>query len=160
MSDSSSSYFGGSVVALAAVAGLAVLIHVGVDTLQGDIIQQPTVDMSAAAVAERIAPVGQLNRTPPPAAAPAATTTVAASGGRSGEAIYNSACMACHAVGVAGAPKFGDVAAWEPRIARGLDALLETAINGKGAMPPRGTCADCSDDELRGTIEYMVNHSQ
>ena len=61
---------------------------------------------------------------------------------------------------VAGAPKFGDKAAWEPRIAQGIDAMLSTAINGKGAMPPRGTCMDCSDADLKAAIEYMISNSQ
>ena len=73
-----------------------------------------------------------------------------------GEAIYNKACVACHASGVAGAPKLGDKAAWEPRLALGVDGLLQSAITGKNAMPPRGTCMDCSDDDLKIAIEFML----
>ena len=75
-------------------------------------------------------------------------------------AIYKQACFACHDTGAANAPKLGDKAAWEPRIAQGLDQLLSTAISGKGAMPPRGTCATCSDEDLRIAIEYMVSKAQ
>jgi cytochrome c5 len=107
-------------------------------------------------VAARIAPVGTvvLAGGEPPAPAPAAAP--AAVDGDPGVAIYNKACAACHASGAAGAPKIGDKAAWEPRLAQGLDQLLQTAIAGKGAMPPRGTCMDCSDDDLKVAIEYML----
>ena len=115
-------------------------------------------------VAQRIKPIGSValaGATEAVATAPAAQT--AAAGGdaaASGEATYSKACVACHSAGVAGAPKFGDKAAWEPRIAQGVDALLSTAINGKGAMPPRGTCMDCSDADLKAAIEYMISNSQ
>jgi len=74
-----------------------------------------------------------------------------------GKTTYDTKCAVCHAAGVAGAPKFGDKAAWEPRIATGMDAMLAIAISGKGAMPPKGTCMDCSDDDLKASIQYMVD---
>ena len=70
--------------------------------------------------------------------------------------MYNQFCTACHSVGVAGAPKFGNAGDWAPRVAKGFDNLMSNAINGINAMPPRGTCATCSDDEIKGAIEYMV----
>lgn len=76
------------------------------------------------------------------------------------EGIYNTKCMACHATGAAGAPKLGDKEAWAPRIATGMDALLASATNGKNAMPPKGTCMDCSEDDLKAVIEYMTSKSQ
>ena len=79
---------------------------------------------------------------------------------QSGEQVYNSSCMACHATGAAGAPKTGDAAAWAPRIANGKDKLLSNAINGLNAMPPKGLCMACSDAELQAAIEYMVSQSQ
>lgn len=115
-------------------------------------------------IAARLAPVGVVNTdaasVAPVPAAPAAggEATVADEG--PGVAIYTKTCMACHATGVAGAPMLGDKAAWEPRIAQGLDGMLNTAVNGKGAMPPRGTCMDCSDDDLMTVIEYMVSKIQ
>ena len=69
------------------------------------------------------------------------------------------ACMACHAAGVAGAPKLGDKAAWAPRIAQGLPTLVNSAIKGKGAMPPKGGSA-APDTEVRAAVEYMVNASK
>ena len=74
-----------------------------------------------------------------------------------GKEIYDTKCFTCHASGVAGAPKFGDKAAWEPRIATGMDAIMKVVINGKGAMPPKGTCMDCSDADLKAATEYMIN---
>ncbi|HFC53628.1 MAG TPA: cytochrome c5 family protein [Gammaproteobacteria bacterium] len=97
------------------------------------------------------------------APAPATAAPVASAqtkGARSGEEIFNTVCTACHSTGAAGAPKLGDKEAWAPRIATGVDAMLEVAIKGKNAMPPRGTCADCSDEELKKVIEYMVSKSQ
>lgn len=117
------------------------------------------------AIAERIKPVAKVcvageecegAQTSVVAAAPAA-----ASGPRTGDAIYASACKTCHDAGVAGAPKLGDVAAWAPRIEKGMDTLVNHAINGFNVvMPARGTCMDCSDDELKATVEYMVSQSQ
>jgi cytochrome c5 len=81
-------------------------------------------------------------------------------GGATGQKVYKQSCQACHANGVANAPKPGDKAAWAPRIATGMDAMLATAIKGKGAMPPKGTCMGCSDDDLKAAIEYMVSQSK
>ncbi|AUM12792.1 c-type cytochrome [Ketobacter alkanivorans] len=68
---------------------------------------------------------------------------------------YNMYCMACHGTGAAGAPKTGDKAAWEPRLAAGIDAMVASAKKGKNAMPPMGLCSDCSDAELKELIEFM-----
>jgi len=77
-----------------------------------------------------------------------------------GQQIYQASCQACHATGAAGAPKLGDKEAWAPRIATGMDAMLSSAINGKNAMPPKGACMSCSDEDLKAAIEYMVSQSQ
>ena len=82
------------------------------------------------------------------------------SSARDGKEIYDTKCFTCHAAGVAGAPKFGDKAAWAPRIETGMDAMMVTVIKGKGAMPPKGTCMDCTDDELKATTQYMVDASK
>jgi cytochrome c5 len=73
-----------------------------------------------------------------------------------GQKIYQTSCQACHATGVAGAPKLGDKDAWAPRIAKGNDAMFSSVKNGLKAMPPKGTCMGCSEDELRAAMEYMV----
>lgn len=73
-----------------------------------------------------------------------------------GKAVYDKTCVACHASGVANAPKFGDKAAWAPRIATGNAALLASVIKGKGAMPPKaGTTL--GDEDLKAAIDYMVS---
>lgn len=102
------------------------------------------------AASKRIAPVAKVEL-----AAPAAG---AGAGNRSGEEIYKAICGACHDAGVANAPKTGDKAAWAPRIALGLDALVKSAIAGKNAMPPKGG-SDANDTELARTIVYMANKS-
>lgn len=79
---------------------------------------------------------------------------------RDGETVYKTVCTACHAGGLAGAPKTGDKAAWAPRIATGMDALLKSATNGKNAMPARGGAADLSDAELKAAVEYLVGKAK
>jgi cytochrome c5 len=76
----------------------------------------------------------------------------------SAQQLYDGACMACHAAGVAGAPKTGDKAAWGDRMGSGIDGLLSSAIAGKGAMPPKGGSA-YSEEQLRSVIEYMLAES-
>lgn len=95
----------------------------------------------------------------PSSAAPAAAAPVqvtAANGNGAGEALYKQACVACHAAGVAGSPKFGDKAAWAPRIQTGIDALTTSVIKGKGAMPPKGGSA-ASDADIKSAVVFMVN---
>ncbi len=92
------------------------------------------------------------------AAAPAgepATAAVAASG-RSGADVFNASCALCHASGLAGAPKPGDAAAWGARLAQGKETVLKHAINGLNAMPPKGACAACSEQELQAAIDHMT----
>ena len=76
-----------------------------------------------------------------------------------GAAVYARACAACHASGAAGAPKFGDAAAWAPKLKAGLVALQSNAIGGKGAMPPKGGNASLSDADVRAAVAYMVERS-
>jgi len=96
--------------------------------------------------------------TPGVAAAPAtpATAPAASAAKPDGAKVYAMGCVACHATGVAGAPKFGDKAAWGPRTKAGIDALVATVTKGKGAMPPKGGVASASEAELRAAVEYMV----
>jgi len=79
---------------------------------------------------------------------------------RDGATIFKTVCFACHAAGVAGAPKAGDKAAWAPRIATGMPALLKSAATGKGAMPPRGGATDLSDAELESAVGYLVGQAK
>jgi len=114
----------------------------------------PAPEGTRSEIAERIAPVGGVDSSAMEmvAAAPAAPAAP-----RSGEAVYSTYCVACHMSGAAGAPKYGDATAWAPRIAKGKDALYASTYNGlNGVMPARGTCMDCSDEELQATVDYMV----
>lgn len=120
-------------------------------------------DATSDAVAERIKPVGEVciqGEDCGAAVSPAAGASAGGGEPRSGESVYNTACTACHGTGAGGAPKLGDAAAWVDRIAQGNDALYDHAINGFNGMPPKGLCMDCSDEELRLTVDYMVVGSQ
>lgn len=104
-----------------------------------------------ASVSNNLKPIGY--------AATSDTVAVAApTSARSGKEVYDAVCMACHATGVAGSPKTGDKAAWEPRVATGMDAMMAIAINGKGAMPARAG-QNIGDDELKAAIIYMAKES-
>jgi len=109
---------------------------------------------SAAVQTSAVAPAAAA--APAPATAPAAPQTAVAGAAGSGEALYKQACMACHAAGVANAPKLGDKAAWAPRMQQGVPALVQSAIKGKGAMPPKGG-STASDAEIRAAVDYMVS---
>jgi cytochrome c oxidase subunit II len=91
-----------------------------------------------------------------PAAATAVTATAAAAGTGDGKGTYEKICSVCHGTGVAGAPKFGDKAAWKPRIATGPDALHNSALKGKNAMPPKGGMVDLPDGDVVAAVDYMV----
>ena len=69
---------------------------------------------------------------------------------------YQQSCFACHSTGAAGAPKSHDTAAWQPRIAKGMPALLESLKKGFNAMPPTGMCADCTDADYTALIQFMA----
>lgn len=75
---------------------------------------------------------------------------------RDTQELYNKSCIACHASGAAGAPKTGDVAAWTPRLAKGMDKLVASAKTGINAMPPKGMCMDCTDAEFKALIQFMT----
>tara|TARA_Y100000814_G_scaffold287954_1_gene258777 strand:+ start:324 stop:692 length:369 start_codon:yes stop_codon:yes gene_type:complete len=74
---------------------------------------------------------------------------------------YMASCFACHSTGAAGAPKVGAgmSAEWEPRLEKGLDAVVQNAINGINTMPAKGLCFDCTDEDLRAIVEYMIESS-
>jgi cytochrome c5 len=71
-------------------------------------------------------------------------------------AAYQMSCFACHATGAAGAPLVGDQDAWSERIDKGMDVVMANVVNGINAMPPRGLCVDCSDDDLQALVDYML----
>jgi cytochrome c5 len=107
-----------------------------------------TAEPEASPPAEAPEPAAETQAADKPADAQAPTVD--------GQKIYQASCQACHAAGVAGAPKLGDKEAWAPRIAKGNEALFSSVSNGLNAMPPKGGCMSCSEDGLRAAIEYMV----
>lgn len=111
---------------------------------------------SGASFKEPAAPKAEAAAAPAAAAAAAPAPAAAAPAAGNGKKVYDSACVACHASGVAGAPKFGDKGAWAPRLATGLDALTASVIKGKGAMPPKGGNASIPDADIRAAVEYMT----
>lgn len=79
---------------------------------------------------------------------------------RSGEEVFRGFCKSCHTSRIIKAPNIGDRRAWKRRIDQGSDILLDHVINGYGGMPSRGTCSNCSVEELKNTIKYIVNESR
>lgn len=119
-----------------------------------------------AAVSERIEPVGRVvvDGEAPEVEAAVAIQTEAVATQMTGPQVYNAACLACHSAGIAGAPKTGDSAAWDSRLAQGMDTLNRHAIEGlqgeAGYMPPKGGRTDLSDAEIIAAVEYMVEQVQ
>ncbi|MEG0045767.1 MAG: c-type cytochrome [Comamonas sp.] len=111
-----------------------------------------------AAPAPAAAPVAAAEPAAAPAAeaAPATAAPAPAAASNVGKSIYDTTCMACHSSGVAGAPKFGDKAAWAPFIAKGMDDMVKKATQGVGAMPPKGG-STASDADFKAAIQYMVD---
>ena len=127
--------------------------------------------MSPAAVAKRLAPVASVTIDPNAVVATAASAgatpamaavsipaapSKSAPAGAAGKSTYDSVCTVCHGAGVAGAPKFGDKAAWAPRIKAGIEALHASALKGKGAMPAKGGNPALPDADVKAAVDYMV----
>jgi len=105
-----------------------------------------------AAAAKTAPPAPAVAVAPAPARAPAGPTADAGKGA----GVFQGSCAACHATGVAGAPKLGDAAAWAPRVKTGSAALYASALKGKGAMPAKGGNATLADADVRAAVDYMV----
>jgi cytochrome c5 len=131
-------------VVVALVALLALLSHLGQPKPINVVVGNR--DMNAESVARRIQPVGSIELKDSSAAAALKT----------GEQAFQAQCSACHTTGAAGAPKLGDEAAWGPRIKAGFEALLASAMKGKGNMPPQGA-GDLSETEVARAVVYLAN---
>lgn len=117
---------------------------------------QAQTDQQRAAIEARIAPHGKVCAQ---GDAHCGTAVVASGGARSGEDVYNAACMACHTTGAAGAPMLGDAAGWADRIGKGTDVLYASGIEGLAGtgMIAKGGCMNCSDDEVKAAVDYMLD---
>jgi cytochrome c5 len=133
-----------NLVTLAVVALLAVLVGIFFLPNNRKLTDEAA---EAQATADRLQPIGRVE-------------LKAAAGGtsRSGEEVFKAVCAACHAAGALGAPKFGDAAAWGPRIKTGYEALLNSALKGKNSMPAQGG-GDTSNLEVGRAVVYMINGS-
>lgn len=109
-------------------------------------------DMSPESIQERTQPLAMVNVS---GDVPVEEAVVAA-GPKDPAKTYKTYCTICHQVGVAGAPKFRDKASWGDRLDMGIDALTKSAIKGKGGMPPKGTCMQCTDEDIKAAVEYML----
>jgi cytochrome c5 len=161
-------FYDSFLLVLGILVGVAVVLILVARSIASKTQDQTVQDDSKVrqATAERIAPVGKvaisgadnsaLEAPKPKAQAPAADMT--------GEQVFNSACMACHGQGIAGAPKFGDKSAWAPRIAQGIATLHKHALEGfqgkAGFMPAKGGRADFSDKSVTNGVDYMVAGSK
>lgn len=129
--------------------------------------EKPAVTEAAPAAPVAVAPVAAAPAPAPaapvaaepaaPVAAAGATAAPSAADLAKGEKVYSATCLACHSAGVMGAPKFGDKAAWGPRIAQGKETVYGNAINGVRMMPPRGGNPGLKDDEVKAAVDYMIS---
>lgn len=111
-------------------------------------------------IVERISATGRLCVEGQNCNAPVAKVVAVVAGPRTGESVYASGCAACHDSGAAGAPMYGDVAGWSPRLDKGIDKLFSNAWFGYNSMPAKGMCKRCSEDEIRDAVIYLVDNSK
>ena len=163
---------------IAALVVLTVILFIVAQMVGGKPTKAVEATVDAKAVAERIKPVGELTvgaveavkattaaSTVMDAIIPSANAAAAVGAADDkGKKIYDASCMACHAAGVAGAPKLGDKANWAPRIAQGADTMYTHAIKGfqgkAGMMPPKGGNMSLKDDDVKAAVDYMVSQNK
>ncbi len=154
--------FGGMLAAMAILTIVLIIIANVVGSTLDDEMGSLKAQAKAKELIARIEPIGKVAFGKPAEvgqtqAAPAVKTAIV-----SGEATYNAACAACHAQGIAGAPKFADGGTWNERVAKGKDALYTNAINGyqgnAGYMPAKGGNASLSDDQVKAAVDYIVEN--
>jgi cytochrome c5 len=161
-----------AVVVAAFVVPITLIVMITQLVTSGGDVSKSNPAMSDAAIAKRLKPVGEVavdpNQPQPAASVTAAPAPgkIAAAPGKSaaagkgeagkGKSVYDATCQVCHAAGVAGAPKAGDKGAWAARLKTGINALYQTSLKGKGAMPPKGGNTTLSDADVRAAVDYMV----
>ncbi len=174
MSDQQDSVVNNFFIMIMAMAVMTVLLIL-LGTFIGGVVDKGPGPIEIAAADERIEPVGKVALADgtvfiSSAVAPVVKEVVeevaavepepVAQVVMDGEAVYNTACMTCHATGLAGAPPYGDKGAWEQRIAKGIDVLYEHSIKGFQAMPPKGGFMHIPDDQINLAVDYMVEAAQ
>jgi len=155
---------------LGALVGLTVVLFVLATMIvsSSNLNKQP--DAAAEkAIAQRIAPIGQVALSNTGGSnggsmMDGVVPTANAAGADKGKSVYDMTCAACHAAGVAGAPKFGDKAAWKDRVAKGMPTLHDHALKGfqgkAGFMPPKGGNTGLPDADVKAAVDFMVQHSK
>ena len=129
------------VLVLSFAATIIVIILLAKLATSGRIYDKDSPAMSPEEVGKRIKPVAEVNMGTADAA---------------GKKVYESTCITCHGAGVANAPKFGDKKAWAIHLMHGTDELYQTALKGKGAMPPKGGNLTLSEAEVKAAVDYML----
>ena len=131
-------------------------------SLVGTLLAAQTYAAAKDQIAARLEPVGKVCVVGDDCAKGVKVPGAAAAGAKTPESVYNTYCQICHAKGLNNAPLFGDAKAWAPHIAKGKDTLYQSALKGfnNGAMPPKGTCMDCSDDDIKATVDYLVSSAK
>jgi cytochrome c5 len=122
----------------------------------GPVLAERVPPGTTSEIAERLKPFGEMCKE----GQTCGQATAGAAGGGTGldgKGVYDKFCFACHATGVGGAPKHGDKAAWAPHVAKGVDTMWQSVLNGLNAMPPKGTCMSCSEDELKAAMNYLLD---
>jgi cytochrome c5 len=149
-----------------ALVALTFVLFVLAQIMGSMVNKEPTAQAKAAekALAERIEPVGRLMVAGGAEEKVMNALVPAANAAGTGESTYKASCAVCHMAGVAGAPKFGDKAAWKERIAEGKDTLYQHALKGfqgkVGFMPAKGGNAALPDAEVKAAVDYMVDAAQ
>jgi cytochrome c5 len=136
------------VLVLAFVVPIIVIVLLAKLATSGRIYDKDSPAMSPEEIGKRIKPVAEVNM---------GTVGPAGKVLKTGEEVYKSVCTACHATGIAKAPKFGDRRDWGPRLREGQKKLVQVVLKGQGAMPPRGGASDLSDFEVERAVIYMAN---
>ena len=144
---------------LAVLVGITVAIAVVANSI--DAIDEGLAPIQVQQTQERLQPVGSVYTDASQVAVAPEPATEKSEVDRSPQQIVDSTCGACHASGVAGAIKFDDTAAWQSRrdAAGGMDGLVQSVLNGKGAMPPKGGDASLSEEQVRAAVEDMLNRA-
>lgn len=151
---------------LGVLLGIAIFFFVAANLLALFDKESKPNQFEAAQIQRRLQPVAAVNTSAQAATAQQTTQKTAQAGGGGaangpahpwpGHVVYEKVCSACHAAGVAGAPKYGDKAAWAPRAKQGLATLVDHAVNGYKAMPPKGGDASLTKQEVQNDVEYML----